>query len=80
MTFDQSTCVLDLLRERGEEGITAMDALEHCGSMRLAGRIFDLRAEGHVIDMERVPTPSGKRIGRYRLKPKPKGPLTLGLV
>ena len=39
--------LLDLLRYRGDRGITAVDALNEVGSFRLAARIADLRAEGH---------------------------------
>lgn len=47
--------------------ITAMDALQHIGSFRLAARIKDLRDEGHEIYTEIVPTENGNRIARYSL-------------
>ena len=63
----QTAEVLDLLRYRGDRGITAMDALNEVGSFRLAARIADLRAEGHDITSTMETTATGKRIARYRL-------------
>ena len=63
----QTEQVLDLLRYRGDRGITAMDALQEAGSFRLAARIADLRAEGHDITSTMETTATGKRIARYRL-------------
>ena len=62
----QTDAIFRLLTER-PEGITAIDALNECGSFRLAARISDLRAAGNDIRSEMVTTPSGKRIARYRL-------------
>ena len=62
----QVQCVLTLLRER-PDGITAMDALQECGCMRLAARIADLRFERHDIVSEMERLPNGKRVARYRL-------------
>jgi len=50
--------------------ITARQALNECGVMRLAARIHDLREAGHDIRMEliTVRTRSGKaKVGRYSL-------------
>lgn len=50
--------------------ITARQALNECGCMRLAARIHDLREQGHDIRMEliTVRTRSGKaKVGRYSL-------------
>jgi hypothetical protein len=33
--------------------------------MRLAARIADLRADGHLITTEMVATPNGARVARY---------------
>ena len=58
--------VLDLLRER-PGGVTSLDALKAgCGS-RLAGRVHELRGEGHVIRSEWETTDKGARVARYRL-------------
>lgn len=65
----QNEAVLRLLRERG--AITAIDALAAVGSFRLAGRIHELRADGHRIESETVTTANGKRVARYRLIEKP---------
>ena len=59
--------LLDLLRYRGDRGITAVDALNEVGSFRLAARIADLRAEGHEITSTMETTATGKRVARYRL-------------
>lgn len=47
--------------------ITALEALNLFGCMRLASRICDLRAQGMKIKKERVITPSGKSITQYSL-------------
>lgn len=52
--------------------ITALDALEHAGCMRLAARIADLRRAGHLITTDHVTTNTGKHIARYTLE-KPNG-------
>jgi len=67
MTKPQTLRTLAVLRNRGEEGMTALDALEWVGTARLAARIDELRKEGHVIEREMVRTRNGARIARYRL-------------
>jgi Helix-turn-helix domain len=48
--------------------VTPLQALEQVGCFRLAARISDLKAEGHVIVTDRVTSPStGKSFARYRL-------------
>lgn len=47
------------------ESLTALSALRLYGTMRLAARILELRAEGMDIDAETVTLPSGKRVARY---------------
>ena len=64
----QNEDVLSLLRWRGHDGITAMDALHTVGTFRLAARIADLRADGHVITSEMVTLHDGRRVARYRLE------------
>ena len=62
----QTEAIYRLLRDR-PDGITAIDALNECGSFRLAARISDLRASGHHIEAAMVTLPNGKRIARYVL-------------
>ena len=61
----QTEHVLKLLRSR-PQGLTAMDALNEVGTMRLAARVKELRDQGHAIEstMEKR---NGKRFARYRL-------------
>jgi len=49
----QTEGVLALLRDK-PEGITALEAQEAVGTMRLAARISDLRERGHVITTDMV--------------------------
>lgn len=65
----QTDAIFRMLRDR-PEGITALDALNECGSFRLAARISDLRDDGHDIRTVTETTPHGKRIARYVLIPK----------
>jgi hypothetical protein len=62
----QSAAVLRLLRER--DGITALEALQEAGCLRLAARIADLRADGFDIRSDLIVTTSGKRVSRYSLR------------
>ena len=69
MKQTQNEMVLDMLRaNRG--GVMAMDALDELGVMRLAGRINDLKAEGHNIEASTVRV-RGRygwaHVARYRL-------------
>jgi hypothetical protein len=64
MTRNQTQRLLDLLRSQGEEGITALDALEIVGSFRCAARIFQLREAGEDIET-RWEALKGKRYARY---------------
>ena len=62
----QTDAILRLLIDR-PEGITALEALRECGSLRLAARIADLRFMGHDIE-SRMVTINGKRVARYTLR------------
>jgi len=64
----QNERTLELLRLRGPRGLTALEALEAGCGMRLAARIADLRAAGHIIDSETITTPNGARVARYVLR------------
>lgn len=46
--------------------ITALDAFNGCGAMRLAALIYDLRNEGHPITTETVYSDT-KHWAKYRL-------------
>lgn len=72
----QATRLLALLRARGAEGVTPLLALDVIGSLRLAAVVYVLKADGHDIRTEIVPTPSGKHVARYTLH---EGQAQLGL-
>jgi hypothetical protein len=59
--------VLRLLRARGAEGLTPLEALREVGTFRLAARIRDLRTAGHRIEREWVTTSGQSRVARYVL-------------
>ncbi len=61
----QSQLILDHLK--AGHILTQMDALKIAGCFRLAARIFDLRAQGHYIEMVPVQTDTGKYIASYKL-------------
>jgi hypothetical protein len=62
-TMSQAEWILMAMRQRP---LTALDALHGCGCMRLAARINDLRADGHVIGTEMV-SKNGKKFAQYYL-------------
>jgi hypothetical protein len=64
----QTENILLMLEERGERGITALDALREEGCLRLAARIGELREHGLDIEASRERTPNGKQIARYVLR------------
>jgi len=66
----QTADVLDLLREQGVDGVTPALALTEVGTMRLAARIAELRAEGHDIVNVGHTTASGKHVALYVLREK----------
>jgi len=61
--MSQAEWILMTLRKRP---LTAIDALQGCGCMRLAARINDLRANGHVIGTE-MASKNGKKFAKYFL-------------
>jgi len=71
-----AVAVLDLLRERGVDGVTPALAFDRVGTMRLAARIAELRKEGHEIVNLGYRTATGKHVALYVLRE----PLTLGLA
>jgi hypothetical protein len=62
---------LALLREQGVDGVTPALALTEAGTMRLAARIAELRAEGHDIVNIGWTTASGRHVGLYVLRERP---------
>jgi acyl-CoA synthetase (NDP forming) len=67
----QSAAVLELLREQGEAGVTPALALSEVGTMRLAARIAELRAEGYEIVNLGWRTPNGRHVALYVLRETP---------
>lgn len=68
----QEQLVLELLRERGELGVTQLLALERCRCMRLAAVVHRLVHDDHYeISSEMVQVASGKRVALYRLHERP---------
>ena len=63
--------VLRLLREQGVDGVTPALALTEVGTMRLAARIAELRADGHEIVNVGFRTPTGKFVACYVLREAP---------
>lgn len=68
-TKSQETQIL-LWLEAGNS-ITPAEAYERFSTLRLSGRIFDLRKQGHKIKAENFTTPSGKHVARYSLAVEP---------
>lgn len=50
--------------------ITQLDALKLFGCLRLSAVIYDLRAEGLPIVMEKLQVAPRKRVGDYYIKPE----------
>ena len=67
MTKPQTLRTLAVLRNRGAEGMTALDALEWVGTARLAARVDELRKEGYTIERDMIRTRNGAHVARYRL-------------
>lgn len=67
-TTSQNEALLRLLRRAGPEGVTALEALREVGTLRLASRVFDLRAAGHEVQTEMIRLEGGKRVARYTLR------------
>lgn len=71
-TVTQTEAVIALLRSRGEEGLTPIEALNLIGSFRLGARIYDAKeliGDDEEIVTERV-TRYGKNYARYVLRKK----------
>lgn len=61
-----------LIREHLLNGkhITQLDALKLYGALRLSAIIYDLRAEGLPIVMEKIQVAPKKRVGDYFIRPE----------
>jgi hypothetical protein len=69
----QTERVLDLLRVRGEQGLTPLEALELVGTFRLAHCIWvakTLIRDDEEIVTETATSPAGKSFARYVLRRK----------
>ena len=64
-TESQKQAILNWLSEGNT--ITALQALQMFGCMRLASRISDLRSEGFPISKEMIEV-NGKRVAQYWLQ------------
>lgn len=62
--ISQNKIILAALKE-GQD-LTAYEALKLCGSLRLSGRIWDLRERGFNI-VTRMVIRGGKRVAQYHL-------------
>jgi len=61
----QSAQILTHLK-RGRT-VSSLNALNLFGCLRLAARIYELKARGHAIKRDSVQLPGGKRIAVYSL-------------
>lgn len=52
---------------RAGKHLTALEALNRFGCLRLAARIDDLKKDGHDIKSQMVELPNGKRVASYRI-------------
>lgn len=59
--MSQTDELLSMLRDRGEVGVTPLDALAELRIYRLAARVSDLRAAGHVIETRHDYDPATER-------------------
>lgn len=66
-TSSQCKAILAYM-EQHRDGITARDAMQELGVMRLAARISNLKDEGVEIETTMEKGEGGVRYARYRLK------------
>lgn len=62
-SVSQNKMILEYLNKGGR--ITPLGALNLFGSLRLSGRIYDLRKRGVEIESKFVELPSGKKVKEY---------------
>jgi len=63
---DQASKILRYL-QTGKR-LTSLEALKMFGCMRLGGRAYDLKKQGHNIVSEMIRLSNGKRVAEYRLE------------
>lgn len=59
--MSQNELVLAALKARKQDGITALEALQAVGTMRLSARVYDLRRQGYKITSHPYRTVPGER-------------------
>lgn len=68
----QTERVIRLLRQRGAEGLTPLEALHIIGTMRLAARISDakelIRDDEEIVTERATDSSTGKTVARYVLR------------
>lgn len=82
--ISQTERVVELLRERGEEGLTPLEAMRLVGTMRLAARIADakdpmrrLLKDDEVIITEHYRVDEATTVAKYVLR---KRTLPIGVI
>ena len=65
----QNAAILDYLLTG--RSLSPLESLTLFGSMRLGGRIFDLKRQGHDIRTEMIEVGKGKRVARYSMPGRP---------
>lgn len=63
--MSQTDAILTYLKTG--KALTPLEALSRFGCFRLAARIKELREDGHAISTDKIETPGGARVARYRL-------------
>lgn len=64
-TQSQESQILEFLKAGNR--LTPLEALERFNTLRLGGRIYDLRKKGWNIKSQTYETPSGKHVAQYYL-------------
>lgn len=79
-TPTQTDLVVALLRQRGDDGLTPLEALRLVGSLRLAARISDakriIRDDEEIVTERATDPESGKTFARYVLRRRQPSPLS----
>lgn len=62
--------IIEYMQKYGS--ITPLEALHHCGCMRLSGRIFELKRSGYKIETHKIAVAKGNGktayVAQYRLE------------
>lgn len=68
LSFEPQTQTQAILRHlQSGKAITPLECLQLYGSLRLGGRIYDLRKAGWKIESKMVDVGNGKHVAEYRL-------------